>query len=212
MQFMMCPLNSRRAFKKEEPEFADIRAYLLSLEPPKYPLPIDADLAARGEGCYGELRRAATARMARIGRIPTRWCRSTRSAPTASASTACRRSSASITTRAGSPQEYKATAVGGYQAPPLDGIWATAPYFHNGSVPTVYDVLNSKARPKIFTRSYRTDAEAYDADKLGWKVQVLDGPSLAAATVGTRGRSSGARSTTRRNPAAATVATPSATT
>ena len=27
-------------------------------------------------------------------------------------------------------------------APPLDGIWATAPYFHNGSVPTVYDVLS----------------------------------------------------------------------
>jgi hypothetical protein len=23
----------------------------------------------------------------------------------------------------------------GYQAPPLDGIWATAPYLHNGSVP-----------------------------------------------------------------------------
>jgi hypothetical protein len=69
---------------------------------------------------------------------------------------------------------YKTTEPRGYQAPPLDGIWATAPYFHNGAAPTVYHVLNSQARPKLFTRSYRTDAEAYDADKVGWKVQVLD--------------------------------------
>ena len=45
--------------------------------------------------------------------------------------------------------------------------------FHNGSAPTVYHVLNSKARPKIFTRTYRTDLDAYDAGKLGWKVEVL---------------------------------------
>src|SRR6202011_4209787 len=60
------------------------------------------------------------------------------------------------------------------QAPPLDGIWATAPYLHNASVPTLYQVLNSKARPKIFTRSFRTDLDAYDAEKVGWKIEVLD--------------------------------------
>src|SRR5262249_18011247 len=64
---------------------------------------------------------------------------------------------------------YEVRATKGYQAPPLDGIWATAPYFHNGSAPTVYHVLNSKARPEIFTRSFKTDAEDYDAQKLGWQ-------------------------------------------
>jgi hypothetical protein len=64
----------------------------------------------------------------------------------------------------------------GYQAPPLDAIWATAPYLHNGSAPTVYHVLNSKARPKIYTRSYRTQREDYDPVKLGWKLAVLDAP------------------------------------
>jgi mono/diheme cytochrome c family protein len=29
----------------------------------------------------------------------------------------------------------------GYKARPLDGIWATPPYFHNGSVPNLYQVL-----------------------------------------------------------------------
>ena len=35
----------------------------------------------------------------------------------------------------------------GYVAPPLDGIWASAPYFHNGSVPTLWHVLHPEDRP-----------------------------------------------------------------
>lgn len=39
----------------------------------------------------------------------------------------------------------------GYKARPLTGIWATAPYLHNGSVPTLYDLLLPAAqRPKVF--------------------------------------------------------------
>src|SRR5207247_9203014 len=41
MQFMLTPDNSRATFEKEEPVFKDIQAYLLSLEAPKYPFPID---------------------------------------------------------------------------------------------------------------------------------------------------------------------------
>ena len=45
-----------------------------------------------------------------------------------------------------------------YKARPLDGIWATAPYLHNGSVPTLYDLLLPAAkRPASFmmgTREY----------------------------------------------------------
>jgi hypothetical protein len=31
-------------------------------------------------------------------------------------------------------------------APPLDGIWATAPFLHNGSVPTLEELLDSRTR------------------------------------------------------------------
>lgn len=58
--------------------------------------------------------------------------------------------------------------------PPLDGIWATAPYLHNGSVPTVDQVLNSADRPLIFTRSFRGDLAEYDPVRLGVKVTVLE--------------------------------------
>jgi hypothetical protein len=54
----------------------------------------------------------------------------------------------------------------GYVAPPLDGIWASAPYFHNGSVPTVYQVLNSKTRPNRWTRT--GESTDYDWKRLGW--------------------------------------------
>ena len=38
-----------------------------------------------------------------------------------------------------------------YRARPLDGVWATAPYLHNGSVPTLQDMLRPQdERPKIF--------------------------------------------------------------
>lgn len=59
---------------------------------------------------------------------------------------------------------------GGYVAPPLDGIWATAPYFHNGSVPTLADVLNSKDRPAYWSRSF--DNRDYDQELLGWNYTV----------------------------------------
>jgi hypothetical protein len=44
------------------------------------------------------------------------------------------------------------TDLGGpvYPAKPLDGIWATAPYLHNGSVPSLWALLTPKDRPKKF--------------------------------------------------------------
>ena len=52
-----------------------------------------------------------------------------------------------------------------YKARPLEGIWATAPYLHNGSVPTLYDLLQAPAnRPATF----RMGARAFDPKKVGY--------------------------------------------
>jgi mono/diheme cytochrome c family protein len=40
--------------------------------------------------------------------------------------------------------------LGGYTAPILTGIWFKAPYLHNGSVPTLWQLLNPELRPKKF--------------------------------------------------------------
>jgi mono/diheme cytochrome c family protein len=60
----------------------------------------------------------------------------------------------------------------GYIAPPLDGIWITAPYLHNGSVPDLESLLNSKTRPRYWSRDF--DNPQYDYEKLGWKYKVED--------------------------------------
>jgi endo-cleaving rubber dioxygenase len=85
----------------------------------------------------------------------------------------------------------------GYLAPPLYGVWATAPYFHNGSVPNLRLVLSpSSARPVIWQRQLQTmDADgtphepgepgryvvgfdqrlkhAFDPVNVGWKFREL---------------------------------------
>jgi hypothetical protein len=53
----------------------------------------------------------------------------------------------------------------GYSNQPLDGIWLRAPYLHNGSVPTLRDLLNPpEERPATFYRGY----EVYDFADLGF--------------------------------------------
>ena len=55
--------------------------------------------------------------------------------------------------------------TGGYSNMPLDGVWLRAPYLHNGSVPTLRDLLAlPEARPKIFYRGYAV----YDYENLGF--------------------------------------------
>ncbi|MCS7045943.1 MAG: c-type cytochrome [Gemmataceae bacterium] len=178
MQFMLTPDNSREVFEKTEPVFADIQAYILSLEAPKYPLAVDRALADKGErlfhrhcsqchGSYGPQWSYPNkiVPIEIIGTDPTRLV-------------GLSRALGEHYNRSWFAKEkgdgYLAMEPKGYQAPPLDGVWATAPYFHNGSVPTLYDVLNSQTRPKIFTRSFQTHREDYDEVKVGWKVKVLE--------------------------------------
>lgn len=60
----------------------------------------------------------------------------------------------------------------GYMAPPLDGIWATAPYLHNGSVPTLDVLLDSESRPTYWDK--RLSSDTYDLEKVGIDFIVQD--------------------------------------
>jgi hypothetical protein len=57
----------------------------------------------------------------------------------------------------------------GYANQPLDGLWLRAPYLHNGSVPTLRDLLNpASERPKSFYRGY----DVYDPKNVGFVTSV----------------------------------------
>jgi hypothetical protein len=184
MPFLLIPGNSAEYIKRKEPDFADIRSFLLSVQPPRYPFPIDAARAARGKvvfertcarchGSYGPGGRYPNKRIPldEIGTDPTL---ATAFAPEGAAHYL---QSWFAAEHGPTGEKYHGLGGGGYQAPPLDGIWASAPYLHNGSVPTVYHVLKSTARPKFFTRSFRGEKDDYDPVRLGLRVTVLHEPA-----------------------------------
>jgi mono/diheme cytochrome c family protein len=55
----------------------------------------------------------------------------------------------------------------GYMPPPLDGIWATAPFLHNGAVPSIAVLLDSKKRPAVWRRT-DLQSTSFDEGALGW--------------------------------------------
>ncbi|UVL00782.1 di-heme-cytochrome C peroxidase [Pseudomonas sp. B21-048] len=58
-----------------------------------------------------------------------------------------------------------------YKARPLTGIWATAPYLHNGSVPTLNDLLlPPRQRPSTFY----TGTHEFDNQRVGFKTDKSD--------------------------------------
>jgi hypothetical protein len=62
-----------------------------------------------------------------------------------------------------------------YKARPMDGIWATAPYLHNGSVPTLRDLFTAEgARPKTFYVGSR----AFDPVNVGFSTTLAPGTFL----------------------------------
>ena len=68
----------------------------------------------------------------------------------------------------------------GYKARPLDGVWATPPFLHNGSVPTVYDLLSPAAdRPARFWLGSRS----YDPAHLGYEHGELKNATLIDTSI-----------------------------
>lgn len=85
----------------------------------------------------------------------------------------------------------KTTAADGstnfkYESRVMQGIWATAPYLHNGSVPTLADLLKPAAeRPDQFTVG-----RDYDIEKVGLS-ETQSGLSSQTITTGCEDRNSG---------------------
>lgn len=180
---LLTPLNSLDHIKKHESTFADIHAFVMSVPSPKYPFPIDAALAEQGRGLFAENCAKCHGTNGPQAKYPNKVVPLETIGTDRALALSLTRNNMDIFNKTWFSQEkgpdgawYKVDDTPGYQAPPLDGVWATAPYFHNASVPTVYHVLNSKARPRIFTRSYRSEKDDYDIERLGVKVTVLNAP------------------------------------
>ena len=156
--------------------FNDINAYIRSIEPPPYPFPIDAKLASAGEpiflaecaGCHGTYSEDPEAETYRNLLLPYDVIRTDPEYALAAEGALKEMADWFNKSFYGDTTELAlATPFSGYVAPPLDGIWATAPYLHNGSVPTLELVLDSPARPTYWRRVDHESAN-YDQSGLGW--------------------------------------------
>lgn len=174
MQFMLIRSNGPEKFHRWEEDFQDVAAYLESLDAPKYPFPIDEVLAKRGEAvfvrqcaeCHGTYGKHETYPN-RV--VPIEELGTDRARLDALTVEGRRRYSESWFGHYGKSDDR--VAPDGYQAPPLDGVWATAPYFHNGSVPTLWHVLNPSERPVVWRR---TSEDGYDQKRVGLPVEALN--------------------------------------
>ncbi|WP_444994714.1 di-heme-cytochrome C peroxidase [Aliikangiella sp. IMCC44359] len=52
-----------------------------------------------------------------------------------------------------------------YKARPLNGIWATAPYLHNGSVPNLYELLLEESKR---SKTFYVGSRYFDPEKVGF--------------------------------------------
>jgi hypothetical protein len=133
-----------------------VRDWIWTLPPPKYPFAIDMALAARGAPIYSSNARRATAtplQGRRQERRPRRPGRTDRPHPDRSSSPGFVHGGVRREPVLAVPDSrYRFThfrKTDGYANQPLDGIWARAPYLHNGSVPSLRDLLEpAERRPR----------------------------------------------------------------
>lgn len=142
-----------------------LESFLSALAPPPFPAPTDPALTARGgelfasqcAGCHGSdgERTGQAIPVAEVGTDPEHVL-------TFQAGDARRMNRVTATLGMGNAELQGAQ---GYVARPLVGIWLLAPYLHNGSVPTLHDLLAPPAqRPTVFYRGY----DVLDTVKVGF--------------------------------------------
>jgi hypothetical protein len=172
-------VNDTSESRQVDEHMPDLLAYIYSLQPPKYPKAIDADLAARGRKIFEQNCSSCHGTYGSHSTYPNLLI------PESLVQTDSLLYSANYS----NPQfvnwfnrswftegDHPARLVpySGYIAPPLDGIWITAPYLHNGSVPTLEALLNSKLRPEYWSRDF--DHREYDYATMGWTYATKEKP------------------------------------
>jgi hypothetical protein len=182
MQFLLGE-KSLEDLKALEPAFRDLQAFLWSLEPPRYPFLIDAARAQRGEAVFKTTCARCHGTYGPNGIYPNKIVPLDviGTDPARSLGLSDRLVAHYNKTWLGALSPVNTERIG-YQAPPLDGIWATAPYLHNGSVPTLHALLESTSRPARFTRPPSTDFSNYDTAMVGWKWSAVTVDELASTT------------------------------
>jgi len=172
-------VNDTSESRQVDEHMPDLLAYIYSLEPPAYPHPVNKALAAKGKTVFEIKCSHCHGSYGKDEEFPNLLI------PQSAIGTDSLLSSSNYST----PQfvswfnsswfttgdhPARLEPFKGYIAPPLDGVWVTAPYLHNGSVPTLEAVLDSKLRPTYWERNFL--APQYDYEHVGWVYATKEKP------------------------------------
>lgn len=145
--------------------------WLLDAKPPAYPYPIDQALAAKGEvlyaqtcaSCHGKNGSDFTGEY--VGKVTLiEKIKTDRHRLDSYSQVLCVNQNL-LYAGYGDERFSHFRKTFGYANAPLDGVWLRAPYLHNGSVPTLRDLLEpAEHRPKEFYRGY----DVYDPKRVGF--------------------------------------------
>ena len=158
------------------PSLHRVRDWLMDLQPPEYPFPIEASLAEKGKTIYAntcaECHAFGGAKTGTVEDIKNILTDRGRLDSYTSELAANQYSLFSEISYKGEDQRFTHfRKTNGYANLPLDGVWLRAPYLHNGSVPTLADLLRKpEQRPKSFYRGN----DVYDPTKLGFVSDVAE--------------------------------------
>jgi len=153
-------------------------SYLSEKQAPKFPFAIDEKLAASGKAVFAANCARCHASERTGTRVPVEEVGTDRERLKTWSKKAAVESNKVVRNFGIERRGLVENEPSGYIAAFLDGIWLRAPYLHNGSVPSMRDLLKPAAeRPKVFYRGY----DVYDPVNVGF---VTEGEE--AERVGTR--------------------------
>ncbi|MEM9885774.1 MAG: hypothetical protein AAF849_07775 [Bacteroidota bacterium] len=180
MQAAVLGIKDSTEAREIQENFVDVLAWLRSLEPPAYPYEIDENLAAKGQAIFDKKCSSCHGKYGKEERYPNKVVSidvvKTDSLYAAYSMTSEITNWYNKSWFSQTKPYSRLESHYGYIAPPLDGIWATAPYLHNGSVPTIDALLNSKTRPTYWKRDLKDNYE-FDEEKVGWQYKEKNGPA-----------------------------------
>ena len=151
--------------------------YLGKLPAPKYPFAIDAQKAQAGKAVFDRVCASCHASDRTGTRLPLAEIGTDRGRLDSWNKDAAIKANHVVRQMGIERKGLVEETLDGYVIQFLDGIWLRAPYLHNGSVPTLRDLLEvPERRPAFFLRGY----DVYDQNRVGF---VTEGPE--AQRVGT---------------------------
>jgi|APTNR8051073442_1049403.scaffolds.fasta_scaffold00017_158 cytochrome c2 len=159
------------------PDVKNVMKFISKFEPPSFPGEVDLGKAELGrfifekncQSCHGKYE--ASSGKNRLVSFPNQFVPLAAIHTDSVRAVAITAENLQMLSKMELKKYFEAKVNKGYVAPILSGAWATAPYLHNGSVPTLWHLMHPEHRPEKFY----VGGHALDFEKVGVMGELKNG-------------------------------------